>query len=133
MACINCSEYTCAKPVPTSADFLDIGKPIYSDSGEVRVWIKKVIGGDIVSYPTSVLDYASSSTGNIVIDLSYPSESFFNDYDGIYKIWATEKDDDSGAEPLMLLVGSTQATCWGVEFVRTIDNPFDTVTIVPVS
>jgi hypothetical protein len=122
MACTNCEEFTCVKPVPTCANFLNIGFPFTATTGEVRIYVEKLIGGQLIDMIQKVNGYSSG----ILVDLSNPREQFYNEFDGTYKIWATNIEDGRN-DNLPLTIEGVDYTSLGVEFVRTRGKKFNIV------
>lgn len=126
--CNSCEDFTCTEAVPTCASLLNIGFPIDTLSNTVSVFAQKLLGGEPFVQVVDIDGY----TDGISLDIT---DSYFNEFDGIYLIWAT--DSGSDVEPkdrlTLELDGVGQYTLYGVEFVRTRGKTFNEITIVPIT
>lgn len=125
-ACNDCDPFTCTEKIPTCASLLNIGFPIDTENNTVSVFAQKLIGGE----PYVEVVTFDGYTDGISFDISDP---FFNEFDGIYLIWATDGGEDvEPGERLILELDGGQYTLYGVEFIRTRGKAFNEITIVPI-
>lgn len=112
--CSSCPDFQCANDIQQCALTLNIGDTI-SDTGEVTIYIEKNINGSPV---VKAQAYNQSGYGDIILDLTFPSKSFYNSFDGLYKVWVTNKADNI-EEKLTLTAGGVNAKVWAFNFVNT--------------
>lgn len=125
--CNQCPEFTCTKPVPECALQLCLGTPD-SSSDTFNVYIEKQNGARYVQEIEGVYFYANE----ICIDLEDPNSEFFNEYDGLYKIWVTEADAGI-TEYVTMLQDGIESTMYGVNFKKIVGSVIDYVDIEPIS
>lgn len=127
--CSTCDTFTCTKPIPECATTLNLGQ-VTATTGEVSIYVYYTIGGEEILYRQNY-DQAGY-TADIILDLALPITEFYNRFNGIYKIWITDNEDNIHERLTMTASDGTTATIWGVEFVRVEGNDITTAEIVPV-
>ena len=124
--CNNCPEFTCTKPVPECALQLCLGTPD-SSADDFVVYIEKQNGARIVQEVGNVYTYGTE----ICIDLEDPNSEFFNEKDGLYKIWVTEADTGL-TEYVTMIQDGIESTMYGVNFIKVTGSIIDYVDIEPI-
>lgn len=118
---MSCETYTQTRPVPACAELLTVGTvPVFST--DVLVYITKQNGKRIVQ------EYTTSATGEVVIDLTDPSTSFFNEFDGIYTVQVGEDYEN----PLDITVSTQTSKTVGISFVNITGSTETNLTLVVI-
>lgn len=107
--CNPCSEPSCACPLPACATQLVLGS-VSLFNAEVFVHVIKANGKEHIEQVTT------SGSGVITIPLDSPSESFYNPYDGAYKIFVMSSGYWCEDDKLTVTSGAQTWTTVAVEF-----------------
>lgn len=129
--CDPCEDFTCCKDIPYCAETLDIGEATDDDgSGEYTIYVYYTMGAEEVLQAQDY-DLIGSYGGQIVLDLTSPSSEFYNPYNGLYRIWATNRGAGI-TERLTLTKDGINAEIWGVRFKRVEGITFTDLEIIPL-
>jgi len=115
---MSCPSYLATKPVPVCVEDLTLGT-ISATNTAVKVFITKPNGNRYVQEVTT------DGSGNVVLDCTDPSESYYNEFDGLYLISVGDNLNDL----YTITVGSDTNTVLGVKFQNYYSNTVTTFTL----
>ena len=126
--CDPCLDITCTDPIPTCADYLNLGVIQDAESLDVIIYSRYFIDGSPVI--TAQYREIESYTGEVVMDLTEPAKEYFNQYNGLYEIWVTDLSGEM-FDMLTLTKDTIDSVCYGVTFKKVHNLDVSIIDINP--
>jgi len=121
--CNTCEVLTCSCPIPVCKDTLILGT-VTAISANVFIWVKKQNGAEIIQA------FTTPASGEVRLDLTDPSQAFYNEFDGQYQIWVSDATGYICEEDrLTMRQGASTATTWAVNFQKAVGSAGGSINI----
>jgi len=127
-SCSPCESYRCTCPIATCINSLVLGN-IADVNTDVYIFIQKQNGAEWIQAATS------NASGTVILDMTDPSKDFFNQYDGLYKVWVTGGNPYfCDEQKLSITINGLTSYTYGITFFNSATNAIigDIIEIIPL-
>lgn len=128
--CDPCDSFTCLKDLPECADTLNLGQ-VTAVTPLVDIYVMYTLGDDIVIHRQAYDQ--SGYIADIILDLANPNQDYFNSFNGLYKIWVTNRDDNITDRLTMTADNGLSDEIWAVKFVKVDNNILTDLIAEPIA
>lgn len=116
---MSCETYIRTRPVPSCSTSLVIGT-VDENNAELIIYIEKQNGKRTAQETTT------SASGVVTLDLTDPSSTFYNEFEGLYKVQVGEDYET----PLDITIGTETGKTVGISFVNIAGGGQTSATLV---